>query len=89
MTVGASGNFVLGHCGLASPIDVDGSLWDPIGYRISAGGELTTQHEGELINATPMVVVLSAPDTLELRSPGGALIVLQRHVGPRRYFLCD
>ncbi len=77
--------FQLGHCGLSSPIDIDGSLWDPI----SSYGLLTGEHKGELINSTPTSVFLDDPDTLVMRTPAGALIVLQRHHGPRRYFLCD
>jgi hypothetical protein len=82
-------NYRLGHCGLISPIDIDGSLWDPVGGRTSAGEPLTGDPLGELINATQTVVVLVAPDTMELQTPSGNVVVLTRHDGPRRYFLCD
>jgi hypothetical protein len=89
LNVGESGNFQLGHCGLMSPIDIDGSLWDPIGYHLPNGGQLTDVQEGELINSTPTVVRLAAADTLELLTPSGMTVVLNRHDGPRDYFLCD
>lgn len=79
---------MLGHCGLISPIDMDGSLWDPIGGHDGAGGPLTEDQLGELINATPVVVVLTDPNTAVLQTPLGAVITLTRHDGPRDYFLC-
>ena len=89
MELGVARNFVLGHCGLMSPIDFDGALWDPIAGHDGNGGPLTEAQLGELINATPTVVELRDPDTVELRTPNGAVITLVRHDGPRAYFLCD
>ena len=85
LTVGEERNYTLGHCGLISPIDIDGSLWDPIGTAAA----LTEEHEGELINATPVVVVPIGETTMEMHTPAGAVVVLMRHEGPRRYFGCD
>ncbi|MGI8928562.1 MAG: hypothetical protein ACR2H0_03720 [Candidatus Limnocylindrales bacterium] len=82
-------NFALGHCGLMSPIDIDGALWDPIAGHDGQGGPLTEGQLGELINATPTVVELTDPNSLELRTPLGAVITLERHQGARAYFLCD
>jgi hypothetical protein len=89
LTVGVDVNYEMGHCGLSSPIDIDGSLWDPIGYLTATGQPLTTEQEGELINATPTVARLVDPGTLQLTTDSGLLIVLARHDGPRRYYLCD
>jgi hypothetical protein len=89
LELGVERNLVLGHCGLISPIDMDGSLWDPIGGQDGNGGTLTEDQLGELISATPVVVVPTDPNTAELRTPLGALITLARHEGPRPYFLCD
>ncbi|MEX2547761.1 MAG: hypothetical protein WD830_08230 [Chloroflexota bacterium] len=89
LEVGVARTFTLGHCGLMSPIDMDGSLWDPTAAHNGAGGALTEEHTGELINATPTVVVLIDPNSIELRTPLGAVITLTRHDGPRAYFLCD
>jgi len=89
LEVGVSRNFTLGHCGLMSPVDVDGSLWDPVGGHNGAGGPLNEQQSGELINETPAVVELTDPNTMVMRTAGGAVITLTRHDGPRNYYLCD
>ena len=87
--MGVARDLTLGHCGLISPIDMDGSLWDPIGGHDGSGGGLTEDQQGELINASTVVVVLTDPDTAELRTPLGAVITLARHDGPRPYAMCD
>jgi len=79
----------LGHCGLASPIDFDGSLWDPIAGDDGVGGPLTDEQRIELINGTPLTVALLSPDVAQVRTPLGAVITLTRHSGPRPYSLCD
>lgn len=89
LEVGVAQSYLLGHCGLVSPIDMDGSLWNPIGGHDGAGGSLTDEQLGELINATSAVVVLTDANTAQLRTPSGAVITLARHDGPRAYFLCD
>ena len=89
LTVGEARDYTIGHCGLSSPVDIDGSLWDPNGAHNGFGGPLNEIHEGELINATSTVVVLVDDNTMEMRTPAGAVVVLTRHDGPRRYFLCD
>ena len=89
LEVGVARNFPLGHCGLMSPIDIDGALWDPIAAHDGSGGPLTDDQLGELINATPTVVELTDANTAELRTPLGAVITLARHDGPRAYLLCD
>ena len=89
MEVGVARNFPLGHCGLATPMDIDGSLWDPVSGQGPNGGPLTDDHIGELINATPTAIVLIDQNTMQMTTPLGALITLTRHDGPRHYFLCD
>jgi hypothetical protein len=81
--------FELGHCGLMSPIDFDGSLWDPIAGDDGAGGPLTDEHQGELINATRVALTLIEPDVVRLETPLGAVLTLARHPGARPYSLCD
>lgn len=82
-------SFQLGHCGLASPIDFDGSLWDPTFGDDGSGGPLTDPQIGELINQTATVLVLVDTQTAQLVTPLGARIVLLRHNGARAYGLCD
>jgi hypothetical protein len=89
LAVGRSSNFTLGHCGLASPVDIDGSLWNPVGYRTVSGAPMTEAQEGELINATSVAVTLVNEDTLEIDTDSGLTVELSRHDGPRRYVLCD
>jgi len=85
LVAGEARDYTLGHCGLSSPVDIDGSLWDPIG----SAAPLTDVHEGELINSTATQVVLVDENTMAMTTPAGAVITLTRHDGPRRYYLCD
>ena len=79
----------LGHCGLASPLDVDGSLWTPLGGHDGAGRPLTEEQRIELINAGRVGFVLVGPDTALLTTRLGAIVLLARSPGPRAYALCD
>jgi hypothetical protein len=88
LEVGVARDFMLGHCGLISPIDIDGSLWDPVAGHDGAGGPLTDDQAGDLINATRTVVVLTDQNTLEMQTEHGAVVTLTRQDGPRRYHLC-
>lgn len=87
--IGAPQNFQLGHCGLSSPIDFDGSLWDPTLGDSGAGVALTQDQHGELINSTTVVLALIDATRAVLVTPSGARILLVRHAGPRPYHLCD
>ncbi|MFN8520231.1 MAG: hypothetical protein U0667_12745 [Chloroflexota bacterium] len=91
MVEGETVKFALGHCGLLSPVDVDGSLWEPVGGADAAGGPIDTEDEvGDLINATPGVVMLVGRDRLDYRSDAaGVWVVFRRLPGPRRYPLCS
>lgn len=81
--------FALGHCGLSSPFDFDGSLWDPIAGRDAQGGPIDTQDEiGELINQTEGEVLLLPSGQAQFRTPLASIILLTRHVGAKSYFLC-
>jgi hypothetical protein len=79
----------LGHCGLGSPVDVDGSLWEPIGANDARGGPVDTEDEiGELINPTGGEAVVVGRDRLDFRTPLGTVIVFGRHEGRRSYPVC-
>lgn len=65
----------LGHCGLASGIDADGSFWDPVG-RLD-------WTNGELINATDGRFGLTGPRTARFVTALGLVIDLVRHAGPK------
>jgi hypothetical protein len=81
-------SFSLGHCGLGSPFDLDGSLWDPVAGHDGSGGPLTADHAGELINQTAGTATLLSSDVAEFRTPLGAIITLVRLPAQRAYFLC-
>jgi len=87
--VGVLQPFELGHCGLVSPIDFDGSLWDPVAGDDGSGGPLTDEHQGELFNATRVTLTLIESDVMRLETPRGAVLALVRHAGARPYSLCD
>ncbi len=69
----------LGHCGLDSPIDVDGALWDPIG-AIPA--------DPAMINATAGTFRRLGPDSADF-VVGGTRVELRRHEGARMLPGCD
>jgi hypothetical protein len=79
----------LGHCGLGSPVDVDGSLWAPIGANDARGGPIDTPEEaGELVNATSGEAVIVGANRMDFRTPSGIVVVFTRHDGPRGYPGC-
>jgi len=79
----------LGHCGLGSPFDFDGNLWDAVAGRDARGGPIDTSDEiGEFINPTSGEVLLLGSGQVQFRTPGGSIVLLTRHVGAKSYFLC-
>jgi hypothetical protein len=70
-------------------IDIDGSLWDPVAGDDGFGGPLADPQLGELVNSTPVVIVLVDQDTMLVVTPLGARILMTRHDGPRDYAYCD
>jgi hypothetical protein len=89
LPIGEEQNYELGHCGLISSIDIDGSLWDPVAGDNGFGGPLADPQLGELINPTAVVLVLVDHDTILFVTPLGARILMTRHDGPRAYSYCD
>ena len=79
---GVAYRFNLGHCGLSSPVDVDGSFWDPI-EPVAPDGD----PRGEMITATPGVIVVVA-DEARFRTDSGALVRFTRHAGPKEFAGC-
>ena len=90
LVVGQPIAFDLGHCGLASPVDLDGSLWEPVGAVDARGGPIDTDEEvGTLINGSPGEVVLVAHERLDWRArTSGEVVVFRRLPGARVYPLC-
>jgi hypothetical protein len=85
---GTPKNTRLGHCGLASPIDLDGAAWDPMYGDDGQGGPLTEDQLGDLHNEGKVTITLLDENTLQLVTRHGATITLVRHEGPKRYSDC-
>ena len=79
--------FSLGHCGLHSPVDVDGSFWDPIDGVTPTGEALDVATDDEMINATPGVFVV-IEDGARFRTETGS-VVFARHDGEKEFPGCD
>jgi hypothetical protein len=88
-TVGERFRLTLGHCGLYSPVDIDGSLWEPLWGQDARGGPIDTDREvGPLVNATEGEAMLVNPIRLDYRTPDGIVVVFRRIDGPRVYPGC-
>jgi hypothetical protein len=88
LEVGVPHNFRLQHCGIGSPVDVDGSLWDPKYGQDGTGGPLTDEQLGDLDNEGRVTLLLTDEDTLQMTTRHAAIITLIRHDGARRYGPC-
>jgi hypothetical protein len=81
----------LGHCGLYSPIDLDGSLWQADGGVTPSGGPIAEDDDaviGELINATPGVFVIVSEDAAHFTTVTGTILSFARAPGALEYPLC-
>jgi hypothetical protein len=79
--------FSLGHCGLHSPVDLDGSFWDPIDGVTADGQRLDLESDGEMINATAGVVVVIG-DEARFRTESGSVVRFARHEGEKEFPGC-
>jgi hypothetical protein len=84
---GVAYRFTLGHCGLHSPIDVDGSYWDEIDGQDRAGAPLDLENDGEMINATSGAIVVIG-DEMRFRTDGGSVVRFSRHDGDKDFPPC-
>lgn len=80
--------FSLGHCGLASPVDVDGSFWDPIDGVEPGGTRLDLTADSEMINATSGIIAV-IDDEARLRTDSGTVVRFARHAGTKDFPSCD
>jgi hypothetical protein len=79
--------FSLGHCGLGSPVDADGSFWDAVDGIDPAGRPLRLERDNEMINQTSGVIVVIG-DEARFRTDTGSLIRLERHAGEKEFPGC-
>jgi hypothetical protein len=85
---GVAYRFDLGHCGLYSPVDLDGSFWDAIGGTASTGETLDLDTDGEMINATSGAIVVIG-DEMRFRTASGSVVRFERHPGEKELPGCD
>lgn len=67
--------YSLGHCGLMSGVDVDGSWWDPVGF-------VESDHS-DAINSANGTFAASDPNHATFTSAGGLTVNLVRRVGEK------
>jgi hypothetical protein len=67
------------HCGVGSPIDLDGSYWDAAG----------AQPDGVSFDGQPGTFVLTAPDLATFTRSDGQALKLVRHPGAKEFLLCS
>ena len=84
---GVAYRFTLGHCGLHSPVDIDGSFWDELDGVTANGQPLDLEMDGEMINATAGVVVVIG-DEARFRTESGSIIRFARHEGDKGFPGC-
>ncbi len=80
--------YQLQHCGVGSPIDFDGSLWDVLGAQDGRDAAVSEDQLGELINAGSGTMTLVDPDHAVFRTQSGLLLGLRRHQGPKAFQGC-
>jgi hypothetical protein len=79
--------FSLGHCGLLSPVDLDGSFWDAIDGVTADGQPLDLGNDGEMINATAGVIVVIG-DEARFKTDTGSVVRFARHDGEKEFPGC-
>jgi hypothetical protein len=72
--------YSLGHCGLGSGIDVDGSWWDPVGF-------VDIDH-GDAINAASGTLTPHDANHATFTSDAGFTVTLVRRVGEKHLPMC-
>jgi hypothetical protein len=72
--------YTLGHCGVNSGIDVDGSWWDPIGF-------VDIDH-GDAINAADGTFAPHDANHATFTSDGGFSVTVVRRVGDKHLPMC-
>lgn len=87
IATGVPYRFSLGHCGLMSPVDVDGSFWVAIAGVTAGGRPLDLESDAEMINATSGVIVVIG-DEARFRTESGSVVRFERHPGEREFQMC-
>jgi hypothetical protein len=85
---GVAYRFDLGHCGLSSPVDLDGSFWEALDGTASTGEGIDLDTDGEMINATSGAIVVIG-DEMRFRTASGSVVRFERHPGEKEFPGCD
>lgn len=85
---GVAFRYALGHCGLLSPVDLDGSFWEAIEVTSADGRSVDPRVHPEMINATDGVVAVIG-DEARFRTDGGTLVRFERLPGEMAFAACD
>ncbi|MEO8572046.1 MAG: hypothetical protein ABI553_10160 [Chloroflexota bacterium] len=78
-TIGLAYQYDMPHCGINSPIDVDGSYWDAVGIAPDS-----TDFDGQ-----PGAFRLGSNDGATFVRADGRTVNLVRHVGAKEFRLCS
>jgi len=77
-TIGVAYGYDTPHCGIGSPIDVDGSFWDAIGIA----------PDSSHFDGLPGTFRLVSANTAEFTSADGQVLNLVRHEGSKGFRFC-
>lgn len=77
-TVGIAYGYDMPHCGINSPIDVDGTFWDAVGIAPDS-----VDFDGQ-----PGTFRLASHDAAEFTRSDGRVLTLVRHEGPKEFRFC-
>lgn len=80
--------FTLGHCGVGSPIDFDGSLWDVLGAQDGNDHQVPEEQLGDLVNASSGTMTLVGAENALFRTTSSVVVGLKRHGGAKNYPAC-
>ena len=78
-SIGVSYGYTMPHCGIHSPIDVDGSYWDAIGISPDS-----VDFDGRA-----GLFRLLSNDAADFTETDGRVLNLVRHVGSKEFRLCS
>jgi hypothetical protein len=86
--IGTPYPYTLEHCGVGSPVDFDGSLWDVLGAQDGRDGPVTEQQIGEIINPGTGTMTLVDAEHALFRTSSRLIVGLRRHAGEKRFPPC-
>ena len=78
-SVGVDYGYAMPHCGIRSPIDVDGSFWDSVDAPATS-----VDFDGR-----PGSFRLTSPTEATFTASDGTLLRLVRHLGPKEFGFCE